>query len=109
MMQLTEMVRLFAAQGSVPAPGAVPALHVAGRPEAAVEADRRLAALIAEEAAKVAQRCDRDAVAELCRRVADAGLAQSRWVPGQDHPATETNPPAFASFAATLKRFDVAA
>jgi hypothetical protein len=109
MMQLTEMVRLFAAQESVPAPGTFPTLHIVVRPEAAVEADRQLAALVAEEAARIARHSDLDAVAALCRRIADDGLEQSRWRPGQEHPAARTNPPAFASFAATLKRFDIAA
>lgn len=109
MMQLTEMVRLFAAQESVPAPGVFPAMHIALRSEEAVEADRRLAALCAEEAARVAGHSAEDAIADLCRRIADYSLEQSRWRPGPEHPAARTNPPAFASFEATLKRFAVAA
>jgi bacterioferritin (cytochrome b1) len=109
MMQLTEMVRLFAAQRSVPAPGAFPAMHIALRPEEAVEADRRLAALCAEEAARVAGHSAEDTIADLCRRIADYSLEQSRWRPGSEHPASRTNPPAFASFEATLKRFAVTA
>jgi len=109
MMQLTEMVRLFAAQRSVPAPGVFPAMHIALRPEEAFEADRALAALVAEEAAKAARQREADAIADLCRRTADYSIAQSHWSPGQEHPAARTNPPAFASFVATLKRFDVVA
>jgi bacterioferritin (cytochrome b1) len=109
MMRLTKMVRLFAAQRRVPAPGAFPAMHIAIRPEEAVEADRALAMLVAEEAARLAGQRDSDAVAGLCRRIADYSLEQSRWSPGQEHPASRTNPPAFASFETTLKRFDIAA
>lgn len=109
MMQLTEMVRLYAAWRCVPAPGSFPALHIAVRPEETFEPDRRLAALVAEQADRVARRSAQDALVDLCRRIADDSLEQSRWRPGQDHPAGRTNPPAFASFAATLKRFDIAA
>ncbi len=108
MMQLTELVRLFAARQDVPAPGAFPALRIARRPEEAVEAGKKLAALVAEQAAQGAQQTDQDDLAELCRRIADDSLEQTRWRPGQEHPAGRTNPPAFASFEATLKRFDIA-
>ncbi len=109
MMQLTELVRLFAARRCVPAPGRFPALNIAVRPEESFEPDRRLAALVAEQADTVARGSGQDALAALCRRIADYSLEQSRWSPGRDHPAGRTNPPAFASFEATLKRFDIAA
>lgn len=109
MMQLTEMVRLYAARRCVPAPGRFPALHIAVRPEESFEPDRRLAALVAKQAAGIARRNEQDALAALCRRIADYSLEQSRWSPGQDHPAGRTNPPAFASFEATLRRFNIAA
>ena len=109
MMQLTELVRLHAARRCVPAPGRFPALHIAVRLEETFERDRRLAALVAEQAGTVARGSGQDALAALCRRIADYSLEQSRWSPGQDHPAGRTNPPAFASFEATLKRFEIAA
>ena len=109
MMQLTALVRLFAAERSVPAPGTFPSLHIAVRPQAAAQSDRRLAAMVAEEATRAARELDRDALADLCRRIANYSFEQSRWLSGQEHPASRTNPPAFTSFEATLKRFDIAA
>ena len=108
MMQLTELVHLFAARRRVPVPGRFPALRIAAQPMAALEADGGLAALVAEAAAGAAGRDDQGGLADLCRRIANYSVEQSRWRPGQAHPAGRTNPPAFASFAATLERFDIA-
>ncbi|MDX1576571.1 MAG: hypothetical protein R3285_10280, partial [Kiloniellales bacterium] len=58
MMQLTALVRLFAARQDVPAPGAFPALRIARRPELAVEADASLSALVARRAAEAARQTD---------------------------------------------------
>jgi bacterioferritin (cytochrome b1) len=109
MMQLTEMVRLHAASRCVPVLGKFPALLISFRSEACLDSDRRLAALVGEQAAKAAGECEWAELGYLCRKIPDYSLEQSRWSPGQAHPAARTNPPAFASFAATLKRFDVAA
>lgn len=108
MMHLTALVRLFAARQDVPAPGAFPALRIARRPEMAEEADKTLAALVAQHAVRAARQTDEAPLAKLCRRIADETAAQARWVPGEEHPARRTNPPAFASFEATLKKFDIA-
>ena len=107
MMQLTALVRLFAAERSVPAPGTFPPLRIALQSEDALELDRELAALCAKEAAGTARRCGRAAIADLCREIADYSVEQSRWRPGRTHPAAAKNPPAFASFEATLRRFAV--
>jgi bacterioferritin (cytochrome b1) len=105
MMHLAQFVRLFAAQRSVPKPGAFPALRIASRPEEALDLDRRLAGLCADVAATVASGREQNAFTDLCREIAGYGLKASRWRPGRAHPAASTNPPAFNSFEATLTRF----
>ena len=105
MMRMTEFVRLFAAHRSVPVPGAFPALRIADQPHGALELERELAKLCANEAAAAAAGCDQGAIADLCRRIADYCLELSRWSPGRAHPASNTNPAAFSSFEATLTKF----
>lgn len=105
MMHMTEMVRLFAAHRSVPVPGDVPALQIAGEPAEAHDLDRQLAAGCADEAARASDECEEIEIASLCRKIADHCFELSRWSPGQAHPAVNNIPPAFGSFEATLKKF----
>lgn len=108
MMQLTALTRFHTARQDVPAPDTIPALRVSRQLDEAVAADGRLAGRVAERAAKTAQETEEAALAKLCRRIAEDCEEQARWVPGQPHPASQSNPPAFASFQATLERFDIA-
>jgi bacterioferritin (cytochrome b1) len=105
MMDMTEMVHLFAAHRTVPVPGEIPALQIAGRAAEALDCDRQLAARCANEAARASDECEEIALADLCRKIADRCLELSRWSPGQAHPAATGIPAAFGSFEATLKRF----
>ncbi len=105
MMDMTEMVHLFAAHRTVPVPGEFPALQIAGEAAEAFDCDRRLAERCANEAARASDQCEEIALADLCRKIADRCLELSRWSPGQAHPAANDIPAAFGSFEATLKRF----
>lgn len=103
MMHLTELVHDYAARGTVPGLGESPAPQLASEPAVAHDLDRELAELCAQEAAKAAEGCAETAIAELCRKISDRCRELSHWEPGQTHPATRTNPPAFSSFEASLK------
>jgi bacterioferritin (cytochrome b1) len=105
MMDMTEMVHLFAAHRTVPVPGEFPALHIADAAAEALDFDRQLAERCANEAARASDESEEIALADLCRKIADRCLELSRWNPGQAHPAINNIPPAFGSFEATLKRF----
>jgi bacterioferritin (cytochrome b1) len=105
MMDMTEMVHLFAAHRTVPVPGEFPALYIADAAAEALDFDRQLAERCANEAARASDESEEIALADLCRKIADRCLELSRWSPGQAHPAVNNIPPAFGSFEATLKRF----
>ena len=105
MMDMTEMVHLFAAHRTVPVPGEFPALQIVGEAAEAFDCDRQLAARCAIEAARASDECDEIAIANLCRKIADRCLELSRWNPGQAHPAANGIPAAVGSFEATQKRF----
>ncbi len=105
MVQATQFVRLYAAEKTVPAPGPIPAPRIARQSDEAVDCDRRLAEDCAEVAAQAARASRQDAAAQLCSTIADYCRALADWEPGRPHPAADSNPPAFASFEATLTRF----
>lgn len=105
MMHATAFVHLFAARGTTPRPGTGPAPEIADDPSIALERDRQLAEHSAKAAALAAERCSEGAVADLCREVVRSCRALADWRPGEAHPATASNPAAFSSFEATLKKF----
>jgi bacterioferritin (cytochrome b1) len=105
MMFATRFVRLFAAHDTTPVAIGVPPLTLAIEPAQAVDFDREAAARCARKAAEAAQACADPKLADLCRAIADDNLEAASWSPGAPHPAARTNPPAFASFKATLNRF----
>lgn len=105
MVQGTDLVRLFAAQDSMLSVGSMPPLLIATDPGKALENDRTLAALCAQQATKTAETCGEPEIASLCRKIADQCRKISEWQVGEPHPAVSHNPPAFASFEATLRRY----
>ena len=105
MMQATEFVHLFTAQGTLPLPGEIPALRLAGQSAAAQEFDRGLSDSCAREAAAAAKACDDTAIADLCRKIAAYCSRLSAWKTGEAHPARGDNPAVFSSFEGSLRRF----
>ena len=105
MMHMTEFVRLFAAHRTVPIPGNFPVLQLASEPAEALDFDRQLAKRCADQTAAASGRCEETAIANLCDKIVDHCLELSRWGPKQAHPAAGTNPAAFNSFEATLKKY----
>ena len=105
MMQLTQLVRLFAGIPAVPVPGACPVPHITRVSGATLALDRELASQCEKQAREAAVRCDHDAIRVCCADIADYYYRLANWTPAVEHPAAATNPAAFNSFAATLARF----
>jgi hypothetical protein len=104
MMHATGIVRWLAARGTTPAPAAVPSLKISDRPDMAFELDRRLASALENCMSRLAGDQSSE-LRDLCRPIADYAGRLANWKPDQEHPAKDTNPPAFRSFEATLAKF----
>jgi len=104
MMHATKLVQTLAPLGAVPVLGAVVERQIAAQSDDALVLDRHLAGQCAHCAADAADHADGE-LGPICQQIADYSLELAKWNFGEPHPATASNPPAFGSFEATLKRF----
>ena len=105
MMHLTELVKLFAKLPGIPFPSACPSLDIRMDSKDALNADKQLAALCANEASEASAQCTAKPIAELCGNIANDCAAFSNWDTSTPHPAENSNPAAFQSFEITLGKF----
>lgn len=71
----------------------------------ALDSDRDLAQLCAQQALAAVDGCEHETIARFCSGVAEYYQFFSLWQPQTPHPAANTNPAVFRSFEATLSKF----
>ena len=105
MMQLTKFVAMCAARNAAMIVKAMPSPTVEYDTDSSLELDAEIASRCAVMATEAAAGSRDEKVVRYCRDLESYYSALSKFKAGATHPAESTNPPAFSSFEATLRRF----
>ena len=105
MMQLTRLVALLAKETDVTRSSTCAAPELEFRPGQTLSRDKSLAEICRRDAEATADNSNYETIPRECCKIADFYRLFGSWDGQLPHPASESNPPAFHSFARTLERF----